>query len=38
MFGSIIIVLTVITSEFLEKTPMSFSTFFGVSLFMPVIF
>ena len=38
MFGSIIIILAVITGEFLEKTPMSFVTFFGVSLFMPVIF
>jgi hypothetical protein len=38
MFGSINMVLAVITGEFLEITSMSFGTFFGVSLFMPVIF
>jgi len=38
MLGSINMVLAVITGEFLEITSMSFGTFFGVSLFMPVIF
>jgi len=38
MFGSINMVLAVITGEFLEKTPMSFATFFEVKFFMPVIF
>ena len=38
MFGSINMVLAVITGELLEKTPMSFARFFEVKFFMPVIF
>ena len=38
MFGPINMVLAVITGEFLEITPMSFVTFYGVSLFIPGIF
>ena len=38
MFGSINMVLAVITGEFLEINPTCFVTFFGVSLFMPGIF
>ena len=38
MLGSINVALAVITGEFLEKTPMSFATFFEVKFFMPVIF
>ena len=38
MLGSINMVLAVIAVEFLEMTPMIIATFFGIGLFMHVIF